>query len=64
MTINLPYKVRAALYIFTAVGTPVVGYLFDRGSIGTGEVALWGAEVAVVNIMAALNTSPSKGEDS
>lgn len=62
MTLNLPYKVRAGLYVITAVGTPIIGYLFAKDIIGDLEVALWGAEVAVVNIIAALNTVPTNGE--
>jgi len=62
MTINLPYKVRAALYVLTALGTPVVAYLFAKELIGTLEVTLWGAEVTVVNVMAALNTQPTNSE--
>lgn len=57
MKLEIPYKVRAAIYIFTAVGTPVVTYLAARDFIGDLEVALWGAEVTVVTTMAALNTS-------
>jgi hypothetical protein len=60
MTLNLPYRVRAALYIITAVGTPVVAYLLAKGTIGTLEVSLWSGEVAVVSALAALNVSPDK----
>lgn len=57
MNINPPYKVRIALYIITAVGTPIVAYLLARNVIGELEVALWSAEVTVVNAMAALNVA-------
>lgn len=57
MTLNPPSKVRAALYIITIVGTPLVAYLSARHIIGDLEVALWSAEVAVVNAMAALNVT-------
>lgn len=61
MRINLPSKVRAALYVFTALGTPIVAYLLAKGIIGELEVALWSGEVAVVTSMAALNvTIPNK----
>lgn len=59
MTLNPPRKVRAALYILTAVGTPIAAYLKFKGYIGDEELALWGAEVTVVNAMAALNTAPA-----
>lgn len=63
MTFNLPYKVRAALYVATSVFTPVVAYLFAKEYIGELEVGLWSAEVAVVTALAAFNTVPTKGED-
>lgn len=52
MNVSLSAKIRAALYVFTAVGTPIVTYLLDRGIIGSGELALWGAEVTVISAMA------------
>jgi hypothetical protein len=58
MTLNPPRKVRAALYIFTAVGTPLVAYLKVKGLIGDPELVLWAAEVTVVNGIAALNVTP------
>lgn len=59
MRINLPDRVRAALYVLTALGTPVIAYLFAKDIIGELEVTLWAAEVAVVNAMAALNVTTS-----
>lgn len=63
MTFNVPYKVRAALYVLTAVGTPLVGYLFAKEIIGELELTLWGAEVTVVSLLAGFNTVPTKGEE-
>lgn len=60
MTLNPPRKVRAALYVLTAVGTPVVVYLQAKGVIGDLEFILWSAEVTVVNTLAALNTAPAE----
>lgn len=57
MTFNPSPKIRAALYVLTAVGTPLVAYLASKGTIGDLEVGLWSAEVAVVNVMAGLNVS-------
>ena len=62
MSINVPYRVRAVLYVLTALGTPVVAYLFAKGIIGDLEVTLWSAEVAVVSAIAAFNTVPTRGE--
>ncbi len=56
MRINPPRRVRAALYVLTAIGTPIAAYLKLKGYIGDPELALWGAEVTVVNTLAALNT--------
>ena len=55
MKFTIPHQLRIALYIFTAIGTPIVAYLFDGGIIGVREVALWGAEVMVISTMAAFN---------
>lgn len=59
MKLNPSPKVRVLLYILTALGTPVVAYLLSKEVIGTLEVALWSAEVAVVSAMAGLNVTPS-----
>ena len=63
MTINVPYRIRAALYILTSIGTPVIAYLFAKDILGELEVALWSAEVTVVSALAAFNTVPTRGED-
>lgn len=60
MTLNLPPKVRAAIYVLTALGTPLVAYLFAKELIGTLEVTLWAAEVTAVNALAALNVNQDK----
>jgi len=60
MTFNLPPRVRAILYIVTALGTPIIAYLFAKDIIGEIEVTLWSAEVTVVSVLAALNTTPTK----
>lgn len=60
MTFNLPYQARAGLYLLTAIGTPVVGYLFAKEIIGELEVAFWSAEVTVVSTLALFNTTPSE----
>lgn len=57
MKLNIPYKIRAALYILTAVGTPIVTYLAARQIIGDLEVVLWSAEVVVVSTIAAFNVT-------
>jgi hypothetical protein len=59
MPLNPPAAVRAVLYIITALGTPIVAYLNAKGYVGSLEVGLWSAEVAVVSLMAGLNTGSS-----
>lgn len=60
MTLNPPEAVRKALYIITGVGGPLVAYLLAKEVIGTLEVALWSAEVAVVSAMAAFNVQTGR----
>jgi hypothetical protein len=61
MRFNLPSKVRAIIYVVTAVATPVVTYLFAKAYIGELEVTLFAALVTAVNAMAALNVqNPEK----
>ena len=60
MSLNPSRRIRAALYVLTAVGTPVVVYLQAKGYIGDLELILWSAEVTVVNGIAALNTAPTE----
>ncbi len=57
MKLNLPYQIRATLYVLTAIGTPFVAYLATVHVIGTLEVAFWSAEVAVVSALAAFNVN-------
>lgn len=62
MTFNIPYKIRATLYVITAIGTPLVAYLFAKDIIDELEVTLWSAEVAIVSALAAFNTAPHNRE--
>lgn len=59
MRVNLPDRVRIALYVLTALGTPVVAVLTspDVHLLPTWVMTLWTAEVAAVGAMAALNVS-------
>jgi hypothetical protein len=60
MKLNVPYQVRAGIYLATAVGTPLVAYLAAKSIIGDLEVTLWSAEVVVATGLAALNISKDK----
>lgn len=55
MNLNIPPKVRAGLYLFTALGSPIAAYLLAKGVIGELEMALWAAEVTAVSALAAFN---------
>ena len=57
MKINVPFRVRVALYLANVLGTPVVVYLRAKGVIGDLELTLWGAEVAAAFAVAGLNAS-------
>ena len=57
MTLNPPRKIRAAIYIFTALGAPIVSYLLAKGVIGELEMALWSAEVTAATALAFANTT-------
>lgn len=63
MKLNVPYKIRAMLYIITAIGTPVMGVLTAEDIFADWAMTLWSAEVAVVSALAAFNTTPHPGED-
>ena len=58
MKINISAEVRQALYVVTALGTPVMVYLLDKSIIGELEMALWSAIVLAVNSLAAIKTTP------
>lgn len=62
MTINIPEKVRGALYIFTGVGSLVVTYLGATEAIGAPEMALWTGFSAFIATMAQFNLG-DKGVD-
>lgn len=62
MSLNIPYKVRAALYVLIAIGTPTVAYLLAKGIVGELEVQLWSGLVTAVSALAALNASPNEEE--
>ncbi len=62
MNFNIPYRIRAVLYILTGMASPVVTYLLAKGVIGTLEMALWAAEVTFVSALAAFNVKPDEEE--
>ena len=59
MPVNVSPKVRFALYVIGALAAPLIAYLFDSGHIGKNEVALCGAYLALINLLAASKVSPT-----
>lgn len=55
--LNFPPKVRAGLYVLTALGTPLMGVLSEQHFVPDWAMTLWTAEVAAVSAMAALNVT-------
>ena len=57
MQVNLPPKVRAALYIITVVGTPIITVLVSQNVVGDLWGQLWAAFVTGVGALAAFNVT-------
>lgn len=60
MQLTVNPKLRVALYVLTAVGTPLMAYLKLKGIMGDLEVMLWSAEVTVAGSLAAFNVNLAK----
>lgn len=56
MEINLPPKVRFAIYVFVSVGGILVTYLSTVGVLGQAEMTAWSAFSVFVGGLAAINT--------
>jgi hypothetical protein len=57
MQIEIPPKVRVALYVITALGTPIVATLTSQHILADWVVSLWSGEVTAVTAMAALRVA-------
>jgi hypothetical protein len=57
MQVNLPPKVRLAIYVVFGVGSLVVTYLVNKGQIGADEVQLFTGLSAFVFALASVNVS-------
>lgn len=60
-SVNVPAPVRFGLYLFSAIGTVLIGYLMAKNYIGDAETAAWGGLVAIINVLAASNVDLSDG---
>lgn len=57
MQLNIPYKVRAGIYIANVLGSPIIGFLLAKHIIDAQAVGLWTAEVAAAFLLAGLNVT-------
>lgn len=60
MTINLPARVRAALYAVIAVVSPVVAYLGTQDKLDEFWVGLFSVVVTAVSALAFSNVTPDE----
>lgn len=58
-TINIPPKVRFALYLAGVLGAVLVQYALDKTWFGEAEMRLWSGIAAVLFALAAAKTSLS-----
>jgi len=54
---NLPANVRSAIYVLTAIGTPLVAYLGQENVIDSFWVGLWAVLTTAILTLARLNVS-------
>ena len=57
MTLNLPYKVRAAIYIIIVLGTAVIVPLNSAGVLNDTVLAVWSSLAGAGSLLAVLNVS-------
>jgi uncharacterized membrane protein YvlD (DUF360 family) len=57
---NLPANLRQALYVVTAVVSPVIFYLGQEGRLDTFWVGLFSVVVTAVTALAAGNVTPDE----
>lgn len=59
MNINLPSKVRKAIYIVSTVVSPVMVFLADNNTISKFQLGLYVVIMTGVTALAAINTDTS-----
>lgn len=60
MIFNLPAKLRAGLYVFIALTSPVVAYLGTQGTLNEYWVGLFSVIVTAVSALAFSNVTPDE----
>lgn len=56
MQVNLPPKVRKAIYVVATVATPVLTYLNQQGTVSDFVFGLYAVVAGAVTALAAINT--------
>lgn len=54
--VNIPAKVRFAIYVAVLLAPPIAAYLYGKGWIGETELVLVGSLVTIGGTLAAANT--------
>lgn len=58
MKLNLPYKVRAGIYVVVVLGTAVIVPLNTAGILPDVVLAVWSSLASAASLLAALNITP------
>ena len=58
MKLNLPYKVRAGIYVAVVLGTAVIVPLNTAGILPDVVLAVWSSLAGAASLLAALNITP------
>jgi len=57
MTLNLPYQVRAAIYVIVVMGTAILVPLNVAGVVSEVVMSVWTSVAGAASALAALNIS-------
>ena len=60
MKLNLPYKVRAGIYVVVVLGTAVIVPLNTAGILPDVVLAVWSSLAGAASLLAALNITPER----
>lgn len=61
MNLNLPSKIRKAIYILVVLGTAVVVPLDQYDVVSDVLVAVWTSVAGAASLLAAVNVTPDEG---
>jgi len=60
MKLNLPYKIRAGIYVAVVLGTAVIVPLNTAGVLSDVVLAVWSSLAGAASLLAALNVTPDE----